>query len=438
MNSITLTATICAGLAAACSANSSNDEATSTTQALETRKVGLNARRAERGLAISPVPIDTSHMSRQQKAQVGLGSYIANGTSDCAGCHTGPQGFLSGGNPFKVDDAGHVVFSRNLTPDVATGLRMTLAQFKSVIRTGVDLHVDPTKQLLVMPWLIFRWMSDDDIEALYAYLLAVPAVSNAVPSDNKAGLTLPASTPFPGYYNDGDIARSLPRGGESFDSERGLAIAPLKNPDLRGHTLEQYASGSYIANSMAHCQDCHSNPDRTPSNHINTASYLLGGGVYNVPPPLQPILKQVRAMSANLEGKVHGFFNEPDDSFARYKAIMTTGTHADESPPRPLGFPMNLVAANLANLLDDDLVSLYTYEKHVPSISGSYDVQRQNYARYCTADADCGVGESCASATHECAGKACSADSDCDACQTCTSGSCAAPLPTSACLATSR
>src|SRR2546430_12588657 len=55
---------------------------------------------------------------------------------------------------------------------------------------------------------------------------------------------------------------------------------------------------------------------------------------------LQPVLHQVRAMSANLVGEQYGFFNEPEDSYARFSAIIHTQSHPDETPPRPLGFPM--------------------------------------------------------------------------------------------------
>ena len=420
--------------AAACSTTTTPECAIS--EPAGSRGHGLRARRAEVGIAISPFAIDTSHMSRDEELRVGLGSYIANATSDCGGCHSSPAGFLAGGTPFNVDASGHVVYARNLTTDPTTGLRMTQAELRAVIRTGKDLHQDRTKQLVVMPWPIFRWMGDADIDALYAYLRTVPAVANDVPVGNKDGLALPASTPFPGYYNDGDLERPLPPNRSSFDPARGLAIAPLATPpELHCDTRSDYALGSYIANSMADCEGCHTHPDRTPAFKINTSAYLLGGTVFDVPPPVQPVVGQVRSMSVNLKGEVHGFFNEPEDSFARFKAIITTGTHADELPPRPLGWPMTIIAANLSNLIDEDLESVYTYVKHAPSISGALDQERQSYARYCVADASCNAGESCALATSECVGSACGSELDCDACQTCTNGVCTAPVATSACLA---
>src|SRR5262249_37474141 len=151
-------------------------------------------------------------------------------------------------------------------------------QFVEVIRTGRDLHQDASKMLLVMPWPIFRWMSDQDLRALYAYLRAVPPAHNEVLTDTKL-VDVPASVPFPGFYNDGLVDRKLPPDG-SFQFQRGLAVAPEDEPArLRGDRRE-YGLGSYIVNTMTHCEDCHTNPDRTADFKINVAAYLTGNAVY--------------------------------------------------------------------------------------------------------------------------------------------------------------
>jgi hypothetical protein len=398
--------------------------------------------RATRGLAISPVEPRTSGLHKRWKALVGLGSYIVNAASDCAGCHSGPAGFLAGGNPFPLGPAGQV-WARNLTPDASTGMPLSFAQFREALRTGRDFHPGQTRMLVVMPWLTKRWASDLDLAAMYAYLRSIPAVLNEVPDDDKDGLPLPPSIPFPdGKYTDGDVVRRLRASHESFPSERGLSISPLAEPPgLHGDARDRFGVGSYIVNSLAHCNDCHTNPDRTPdSSKVNTVAFLTGGAVFATPPPLQPLLRQVRATSANLKGATHGFFSEPDDSYARFHEIIATGTHADESPAPPLSFPMNIVAASLKNLLDYDLEAVYAYVKALPPTSGS-DEPRQGPARWCAKDDDCAKseGETCASATGECVGRTCGADVDCGTCQTCGAGkTCEAPAATSACLASAR
>jgi hypothetical protein len=260
-----------------------------------------------------------------------------------------------------------------------------------------------------------------------------------VPLDNKNDLPLPASVPFPRHlYTDGDVTRLLTGAHQSFDVLRGLEVSPLKQPrGLRGETLEAYGRGSYIANTLTHCNDCHTHPDRTAdSSHVNTAAFLTGGTVFTAPPPLQPVFHEIRATSANLKGATHGFFNEPADSYARFKGIIDAGALIDETPPRPLAFPMNIVAPNLSNLLDADLEGIYTYMKNSPSTTGASDVEHQPPARYCTAASDCASGESCTS--NECVGGACMTDLDCGTCQTCGSGACLLPASDSVCVATSQ
>jgi len=390
--------------------------------------------RAARGLDISPVKLDTRRMNRHQRTQVGLGSYLVNAASDCAGCHSGGAGFLAGGVPFVLDPRGSTVWTRNLTPDPATGLQLSLDQFKEAMRTGRDFR-HPASMMVVMPWLYLRWMSDTDLEAMYAYLRAIPAVSNAVPPDSKDALPLPPFIPFPGRYTDGDVVRDLPDEDASMDPDRGLAIAPLALPALGDGLSRRYGVGSYLANSTIACNECHTHPDRTAdSSHLNTASYLTGGTVYATPPPLQPPTGYVRATSANLKGATEGFFSEPGDSFARFKAIMETGTIVDETPPRPLAFPMFIIAGSLRNLLDEDLHSLYVYLTRTTATTGASDVAHQAPARWCTATSDCRGGETCDSG--QCVGSSCATSSDCGTCQTCGSGTCQAPAADSVCVAT--
>jgi len=394
--------------------------------------------RAEQGLAISPVALSTAQLSRRHRLMVGLGSYIVNAASDCAACHSTPAGFLSGGNPFFLDGAGHVVWTRNLTPDPTTGMQLTWSQFREAMRTGRDFHAGATRMLVVMPWSTLRWASDTDLAAVYAYLRAIPPVDNAVPPDDKDALPLPASVPFPGdHYTDGDVARRLGGAHRSFDPQRGAEISPLAARPGRGEEArEAFGVGSYLVNALAHCNDCHTHPDRrADGSGVNTPAFLAGGTVFAVPPPLRPILHQVRATSTNLLGASHGFFNEPGVTFQTFHDIIHSAAHVDETPPRPLAFPMILVAPNLARLLDPDLRAIYTYLTALPDTAGAADQPQQDYARWCAADTDCAAGERCAMATSECTGRACATDLDCDTCQTCGGGACQAPAADSACLA---
>jgi mono/diheme cytochrome c family protein len=144
----------------------------------------------ETGFRIAPVPLDPA---RKALALVGLGSYIVTVQGDCNGCHTSPS-YAPGGDPFKgepkqVNVAGYLaggehfrpgVVSRNLTPEDGLPAGRTYAEFKQIMRTGVDLdkaHPQYGPLLQVMPWPAYQGMSDRDLLAIYAYLSAIPALA---------------------------------------------------------------------------------------------------------------------------------------------------------------------------------------------------------------------------------------------------------------------
>jgi len=147
------------------------------------------------GLNISPVRLN---LRGKNLALVGLGSYIVNAQGACNDCHTNPP-FQEGGDPFqgqpeKINTAnflaGGMMFgpfvSRNITPD-ASGLPagLTFAQFKKTIRTGLDpdqLHPEISPLLQVMPWPVYRRMSDHDLRAVYEYLRSIPHAEPGAPA----------------------------------------------------------------------------------------------------------------------------------------------------------------------------------------------------------------------------------------------------------------
>ena len=49
----------------------------------------------------------------------------------------------------------------------------TFEQFVKLLRTGHDPD-EPGRILQVMPWPIYRQMTDDDLRAVYEYLRAIP------------------------------------------------------------------------------------------------------------------------------------------------------------------------------------------------------------------------------------------------------------------------
>jgi hypothetical protein len=193
----------------------------------------------QQGYQIAPVPLNLAGLDPNL---VGLGSFLVNAVGDCNGCHTSGQppnlNYAAGGNPYfgqakKVDptvylsggmDFGPVsgpvgpnsytgpdIVARNLTPN-NTGMAaggQTLSQFMQVMTTGTDfdqLHptctaVTPTPTpancipsspgntvngnlLQVMPWPTFQNMSTHYLQAIYAYLSAIPCLSGSTDPTN--------------------------------------------------------------------------------------------------------------------------------------------------------------------------------------------------------------------------------------------------------------
>jgi hypothetical protein len=337
------------------------------------------------------------------------------------------------------------VVTRNLTPDPATGMKDTLDQFIQAERNGSDT-LNAGEELIVHPWQNHRWMSTADLTAVYSFLRVIPAINNPYAQDNKP--PLPPVT-FPGQYNEGQVTRPLPPEVDMFDAAvpdpafvlRGTAIDPINvTPPSDPTQAALFGRGSYLVNGVIGCSACHSNPDRgfAPPYNVNTATFLSGGTVIAAG-PLAPQVRVVRVTTANLIGKVNGFFSEPTMTFSTFLTTITQGIHADEPAgmQRPLAFPMPWTEFRHMGL--DDLEAIYTYlswlAKNGPTTVN--DVVQQSAARYCASTSDCFTGESCNTATNECYGGPCNTDADCDTCQTCsaTPGTCVPPNPaTSVCV----
>jgi len=141
-------------------------------------------KRIQRGIEIAPVHLDFSHKDRNL---VGLGSYIVNAQAACNDCHTCPS-YAPGHNPFEGGDGainaanylaggvpfGPTIVSANITPDEnGKPAGLDFDEYLELIRTGHDPD-DPDEILQVMPWPIFRNMTDHDILAIYTYLTSIP------------------------------------------------------------------------------------------------------------------------------------------------------------------------------------------------------------------------------------------------------------------------
>jgi hypothetical protein len=127
-------------------------------------------------------------------AVIKRGEYLVYGPAHCVECHVGSpdeieraaergeRPALSGGMKFAAAPLG-ALYSRNLTPDVETGIgRYSDGQIARMLRSSVRPDGRASVQLL-MP---FGDMSDADIVAILSFLRAQPAVSHRVPGECRS------------------------------------------------------------------------------------------------------------------------------------------------------------------------------------------------------------------------------------------------------------
>ncbi|MBS1160786.1 MAG: hypothetical protein H6R15_3205 [Proteobacteria bacterium] len=91
-----------------------------------------------------------------------------------------------------------MTYAANLTPDRETGIgAWSVRDFMQAMRTGKHLGV-ARPILPPMPWQALAGLPERDLRAIYAYLMAQPAVKNRVPDyAPAAGTTTTAGTARP-------------------------------------------------------------------------------------------------------------------------------------------------------------------------------------------------------------------------------------------------
>ncbi|RUR33197.1 c-type cytochrome [Vreelandella nanhaiensis] len=153
---------------------------------------------------------------------------------DCAACHTVEGGAVNtGGHAF--DTPFGTLYSTNITPDEATGIgRWSYAAFERAMRHGISRdgrHLYPA-----FPYTAFAKTSDADLQALYAYLMAQPAVSAPVPKNDL-------SFPF-------NVRALMAPWNALYHDPKPFQPDPAQS--------ELYNRGAYLAEGLGHCSACHS------------------------------------------------------------------------------------------------------------------------------------------------------------------------------------
>lgn len=163
----------------------------------------------------APLP-DTNRQASYDSQAVNHGKYLVELLS-CGSCHTdgaligepvagrslaGSRVGIAYSNPMEDRNPG-VVYPANLTPDMETGIgSWTDWQIKQVIRTGIDKHGRP--HLPVMPYPAYARISEEDADAIVAYLRSLAPVRHLVPDNVNPGQKAPSRFVHFGVYQSRD------------------------------------------------------------------------------------------------------------------------------------------------------------------------------------------------------------------------------------------
>ncbi|HYR35002.1 MAG TPA: cytochrome c [Burkholderiales bacterium] len=169
------------------------------------------------------------------REQVAKGAELAH-LGNCLSCHTAEGGKpYAGGTPLKTPFG--TIYGTNITPDAETGIgAWPLAAFSRAMREGVDRegrHLYP-----VFPYDHFTKLTDDDVAALYAFIMT----REPVRQENRRN-SVPIPRPLVGFWK----SRYLEQVRYQPDPARSA----------------EWNRGAYLVEGLAHCGACH-----TPRNSL--------------------------------------------------------------------------------------------------------------------------------------------------------------------------
>lgn len=205
------------------------------------------------GLSIA-LALTSFAVQAQDAALIKRGEYLAV-AGDCTACHTAENGkSFAGGYAFNMPMG--TIISSNITPSRQFGIgNWSEAEFSKAVRDGVNpdgRHLYPA-----MPYTSYRYITDEDMHALYSYFQQGVTAVDAAPTE-KTQLKFPFS--LPGVMAVWDL---LFAGNSSF----------IPDPALNA----EQNRGKYLVDGLAHCSTCH-----TPRNAFmaeDSSKFLAGAYV---------------------------------------------------------------------------------------------------------------------------------------------------------------
>ena len=257
------------------------------------------------------------------------GKYLVT-AGNCISCHTRPGGEpFTGGLAFETPFGK--LYSTNITPDEETGIGKWTAED---LRTAMHEGKAPGGRNLfpAFPYTSFTKVSDEDVDAIYAYLRSLKPEHYVPPSNAMA-----FSARFPMK-----IWNKLFFTAGRFVEDKAQSA--------------EWNRGAYLVEGLGHCSACHS--PRNPAMAEIKDKAFAGGAIMDKVPGND---KAVRWSAVNLTSAKEGLGSWPQADLVKY---LNTGLSAHAGS---FG-PMNEVIANsLKQMTKEDVQAMAVYLKSLPA-----------------------------------------------------------------------
>ena len=276
-------------------------------------------------------PTDTAAIAR--------GEYIFKYQAQCWGCHQSSSRdsirLPDGGYLFDLTNVGPGFgkwYSRNLTPDVETGLgAWSDGEIVQALREGMNRNGRTLFPVMPADW--YHGMADDDVLAVVAYLRSLPPVNHKVPESE------------PSF-----VAKAL----FTFKLIKPMdpVVAPVVAPP-RGVTPEY---GRYVSSNLADCADCHT-PRNLQDGHFYLDSLFAGSSFAYGSDEGAPISSYARNLTPDVETGIGSWTEE------QFLTAVTAGVRPDSTVLTP-----HMPYAYYKAWAPEDLSAVWAYLKTIPAI----------------------------------------------------------------------
>lgn len=302
--------------------------------------LAITARSAARSDVPEPRVRPLTHRTFERTPErLERGKYLVNAVAGCFNCHStivkhaapgvAPEFSDLGGGRVLLNEPDFLLVGPNITPDVETGAgSWTDDQWARAIREGIG-H-DGHALFPMMPYVVYKDISDEDLAAIVVYMRSIPPVHNPLPK-----------TKFPAMY--AGLVASLP---QPIDH----AIAPPA-PDPVSH-------GRYLV-AVAHCHECHT-PEDEQGRKLPGMDFA--GGASFAP--------DVSSANITPDDTGIGYFDE-----ALFIKALRTGYIGARALHPPMPWP------TFRHMTDEDLKSIFAYLRTVPPVH--HDVDNTEPVSYC-------------------------------------------------------